>query len=449
MSMRYVGMASYTYDNKYVLDVNYSYQGDSRFSPEVRFGDFYSVGAAWNIHEENFMSGLSAVNTLRLKGGYGTTGNAGIGLNTFQATVAFNQYNGNPAMWVNRYGSTAGWETGVKRDIALEFGLFDRLTGTVGYFSNITKDGLLNVPIPLSSGFGSNLTDGGAAAIQNVYEMTNKGFELELNYLVFNTPDFKWSVGGNFSTLANKVTKLNNGEPIFQGGTRILEEGYPLNAWHLPIWAGVDSANGDPLWYTDDTRTETTNVYANAQRQHTGTSFIPTYSGGINTRVDVKNFFVEGLLYFQGGNQIFEDWAGYTQTSNGSRMNAFNATTALIGNTWTTPGQEATHPRMAWNDPIINNAHNASSRWLRDGDFVRLRDIAIGYTFNRNIVKDLGLEGLSMSVRGANLITWTKDDNLKYDPEVTSGGASGLTGGFTNLTNPPIKSVVFQLNLNF
>lgn len=436
MTLRYVGMLNYNYKGKYLLDGTYSYQGDSRFSEDVRFDNFYSVGLGWNIHKEDFMQNINFINELRLKAGYGITGNYGINRNVYQAGFSFYEYNSNPATYISGYGTTASWEKGLKRDIALEYRMMDgRLKGTFAYFSNKTYDMLFDKPLPMSSTYVPG------SAIQNVGEMTNKGFEADLSFDVIRKEKFNWNVSGNYATLDNMVTKLPEDASIVTG-TRIVEQDRILYEWYLPLWKGVDPDNGLPVWYTDETKTATTNIYAEASRVYTGFNAMPKYSGGLSTRFDISNFFVEGGIYFSGGNKVYEDWAAYTHTSRGNVLNFYNASTELYDNVWRNPGDIATHPRMEYSNSIITNAANASTRWLYDGDYIRLRDLAIGYKLTKSQFDSLPFESVILSARGTNLFTWVKDDRLKWDPEVR-------TDGFTNLTTPPVKTVVINLNINF
>jgi TonB-dependent starch-binding outer membrane protein SusC len=310
----------------------------------------------------------------------------------------------------------------------------ERLRGSFAYFDNKTYDMLLDVPLPLSSGFTSTRA--------NVGEMTNKGFEIELSYDIIKNDNLTWNISGNYTALENEVTKMSELVPTITSGTRKIEVGHAVNEWFIPTWAGVDPANGDPLWYVNGVDGATTNVYANAERVYQGKSALPTYSGGISTSVNYKGFFVDASIYFSGGNKVYEDWAGYLQTSRANRFGPFNATTAVYDGRWQQPGDIATHPRLEWNNTTINNATNTSSRFLYDGDYVRLRDISFGYNVPSSFLKGTGLDGVQLVVRGNNLLTWVKDDRLKYDPEVRADG-------FTRLTTPPTKSVMFQLNLNF
>ena len=434
--LRYAALLNYSFDRRYILNASYAYQGDSRFDEESRFGSFYSVGLGWNIHNESFMFDSRMFNELRLRVGYGTTGNSGINRNTYQAQAGIGQYNNGAAISISGYGSTAGWETGEKKDIGLDFSMFDRrVRGTLGYYNNVSKDLLFNAQLPISSSFIPG------RAIQNLGDITNKGFEVELSVDVIRTNDFNWNISGNYATVDNVVSYLPE-DLTETTATRVIEEGYKVFEWYLREWAGVDPETGEALWYTNGAGSPTTNVYAEAEQVYQGKNALPTYSGGISTRFDYKNFFLEGTLYFAGGHKVYEDWAGYTQTSDAGRILGFNATTVLYDGVWQNPGDNATHPKIHFSDPNSVNASLASTRWLYDGDYMRLRDVAFGYNFNPEVVRHLGLTGLSMAIRGSNLLTWVKDDRLKWDPEVR-------TDGFTNLTTPPIKTVMFQVNVNF
>ncbi len=435
MKMRYVGLLNYNYDQRYLLSASYSYQGDSRFSEQ--YDGFYSVGLGWNLHEEDFMKDAGAINTLRLKAGYGVTGNAGIGINEYQALLAFQRYNGNPAAVISGYGTTAQWEKSKRFDASVEFGLFNsRLTGSFGYFNNKTTDMLFNVPLPLSATF----TD--ATVLRNIGEMTNQGFELQVGGDLVVTPDFKWSMNGVFSTLRNRVTKLPENGSIITS-VRAVEKGHMVYEWRMKEWAGVDPANGLPLWYINRNESDaTTSNYAEAERVYTGYNALPSYSGSISTHFEYKNVFLEGTLYFSGGNKVFEDWASYTQTTDGQSVYSMTTSLAAFQGAWRQPGDMAAYPRFDWSNTAVQQATSASTRFLHDGDYMRLRDIAIGYNFKPETIEALGLTSLSVSVRGSNLWTWVKDDDLQMDPSVSANG-------ITNLMTPPIKTVSFNLNLNF
>ncbi len=435
-SRSYLGLLNYDYKGKYLVDVSYRYEGNSRFSEDTRFGSFYSVGLAWNLHKESFISdALPFFSTLRLRGSHGVSGNAGIGLNQYQALLSFDgSYGQNPGSYPSVFGNTVGWELAQKNDVGLEFGVFDnRLNGSVAYFSNKTYDMLLSIPLSPSSGFDSTLG--------NVGEMTNKGFEVELSADIVKNENFTWNLSGNFTKLKNEVTSMPEAVPFIQGVSTRIEEGHSVNEWYMQKWAGVDPATGDGLWYIDGVGGATTNDYAKAQRAYQGENSLPTMTIGLSNSFTYKGFFVNGSIYFAGGNKIYEDWAGYTHATRGNRFGIYNTTTEVLDR-WQKPGDIATHPRMEWSNTNINTSVNTSTRFLYDGEFARLRDVAFGYTFNKKQLTGSGLESLQLTMRGNNLLTWVKDDRLKYDPEVRADG-------FTRLATPPTKSIMFQLNVNF
>lgn len=435
MNMRYVGLLNYDFDKRYLLNASYSYQGDSRFSE--RWGSFYSVGLGWNIHEENFMEQVDFVDELRLKLAYGETGNADIGINQYQALIGYGVYRKLPAAFVDKYGTDATWERSGRLDISADYSFFNnRLWGSVGVFNNETRDMLLEVPIPLS------VTYYPSTILQNQGKMRNRGVELTINGDLIQTPDFNWSMGFNMATLDNKVTEMpEDGQTIADGF--VIQEGHEAYEWYMPEWAGVDPDNGDGLWYVDRTESEeTTNQFGQAKRQYIGKGRLPTYTGSLSTRLDYKGVFLEGQLYFSGGNKIYENFTNSLQTT-GSQMETKNSSAQAFEGAWRKPGDQATYPRFDTNSANVDNvANQTSTRWLHDGDFMRLRNLAVGYTFDKKLLQDLPVDNVTLSVRGTNLWTWVKDKSLLVDPEVR-------TDGHTNLTAPPVKTVTFNVNINF
>ncbi len=435
MNMRWVGLLNYDFDKRYLLNASYSYQGDSRFSK--RWGQFYSVGLGWNLHEEDFLAQADFIDELRLKVAYGETGNANIGINQYQALIGYGTYRKLPAAFVDEYGTDATWERSGRFDISTDFSFFNnRLTGTLGYFNNQTRDMLLEVPIPYSVAYYPS------TILQNQGEMRNSGIEFQLNADVIQTTDFNWNLGFNLATLNNKVTRMpEDGQTIADG--YVIQQGHEAYEWYMPEWAGVDPDNGDGLWYIDRTTSEeTTNDFGEAKRQYIGKGRLPTYTGSLSTRLDYKNFFLEGQLYFSGGNKIYEGFTNFIQTT-GSQLEARNSSVQAFEGAWRKPGDITDYPRFDTNSANVDNVvGQTSTRWLHDGEYARLRDVAVGYTFNKEVLKGLPVNAVTLSVRGTNLWTWVKDKTLWLDPEVR-------TDGYTNLTAPPVKTVTFNVNINF
>lgn len=449
MNLAYVGLGNYSYLNKYLIDLSIRREGSSRFSRDTRWGTFWSVGAAWNIMNEGFMeNSKDTFSTLRLRGSYGTTGNSGIGLNLYQTTVATDRYNGIPAFMPNQIGALIGWETQKKLDFGLDFGfLQDRISGSFAYFQSRSEDLLYNVPLSNVGGF--------TGVIQNIGTMENKGFEVDLNVQVIKKDNFSWTLYGNLGTVKNKMIKMPL-DPITGATTRI-EEGHAIREWYMPTYAGVNPDNGNALWSTkvlDDDGNFVldengnpvrinTEVYGDALPEWQGKSAMPTYTAGLGTQIELGNFFIGANLYLSGGNKIYEDWGNYVQGLSSAALLNYNSTDYILDR-WQQPGDVTNVPKVGYGG---TTASQPSTRFLKDGDFIRLRDVTVGYNFKGGMLQHMNIDGLSLSVRGTNLYTWTKDKNLKFDPEVGTGSDGSY--GYTSFISPPVKSIIFTVNVKF
>jgi len=167
---------------------------------------------------------------------------------------------------------------------------------------------------------------------------------------------------------------------------------------------------------------------------------MPTYSGGFGTHVDFKGIFLDANFFFSGGNKVFEDWSRYTHHNGIYSLLYYNGVAELMDR-WQEPGDITDEPKVLYSS-VANNVSRPSSRFLYDGDYIRLKDIVLGYSLPSSIENRLKLSDISIFARGTNLWTWVKDKGLKWDPEVRADG-------LTRLTTPPVKSVVFGVNIKF
>lgn len=424
------------FDSKFVIDATYRREGNSRFAPKNRWGDFWSVGGAWNIYKEGFLED-SFVSNLKLRGSYGVTGNANIDINSYQALLAFDSsYAGEGAIYPSTFGNDdLSWETSNTVDVGLDFGFFrERIRGSVAYYRRESKDLLLNVPLSLTTGFTSQT--------RNIGRMENKGFEGEINFDIIKSEDFNLSLGGNFASNENTVLELAkdaNGDEInITSNTQRVETGHPVYGWYLREWAGVDPATGDELWYTEGAGSATTNNYNNAKQVWMGGSALPKITAGMIFHMDFKGFFVDANAYYAGGHKVYEDWARYTNGTDFFTTLYYQGVTAVLDR-WQQPGDTGNRfgKFRATTDPW-----RLHSKFLYDGDFIRVKNVTVGYDFNSKFMDATGLDGLRVFVRGTNLFTWVKDDLLKYDPETDATG-------FTSLRTPPVKSIILGINVNF
>jgi len=432
----YLGLVHYSaFDGRYVADLSFRREGNSRFGREKRWGNFWSVGAAWNLNKEDFMTGVDFVNTLKLRVAYGVTGNANIGFNQYQSLFTFGvDYTGEGAQALNTFGNkNLSWETSATIDVGLEFGLFNgALSGSLGYFTRTSSDLLLDVPLSQTTGFGSQ--------VQNIGELTNKGLEFDFNVHIVRSDDLNFSLGGNLSTVENEVTKLpldpNGIERTITTTITRIETGHSVRGWYMPTWAGVNPDTGLEEYFVNGVDGATTTSFNAAEAVWQGDNAVPTFTAGLNLHFDYKGFFLDAAGYYAGGNKIYEGWHRYINQTNGFPIAAYQGLTTLLDR-WQQPGDITRNGKFT----SAYTPWQRHSKFLHDGDFMRLRNVTFGYNF-KDKLDHIGISNLQIFVKGNNLATWVKDDNLIYDPEVDLGGQTGLE-------TPPIKSISLGLTLNF
>jgi len=419
------------YKNRFVLSGSFRRDGSSRFSAKNRYGNFWALGATWNIDREDFMANNKIFDQLKLRGSYGVNGNAGIGNYDAPALYGFGfNYNQLPGSAPTNVGDeNLTWELNKPMNIGLDFSVLkNRVNVTVDYYIRKSENLLLSVPLSNTSGFGS--------ATRNIGSMENKGLELSLNIIPVQTKDLRWDVDFNFSNNKNTITSLPNKADILSGNF-VIRQGESLNTFFLREWAGVDRSTGDPQWYTTDKRQASSNVYPGASARILAGQALPKFFGSLTNALTYKGFNLSAQLYYNFGNQVFDTWRGYYL---GSGFGAsFNKVKRQL-DAWKNPGDITDVPKYVYNG---NKNFNAGSTYnLNDGSFVRVRDIQFGYTLPKAYAEKLKIGNANFYVRGTNLFTWVKDKNLPFDPEQGTSSASNL-----NVFIP--KTVTVGLSLAF
>ena len=419
------------YKNRFVLSGSFRRDGSSRFSAKNRYGNFWALGATWNIDREDFMANNRIFDQLKLRGSYGVNGNAGIGNYDAPALYGFGfNYNQLPGSAPTNVGDeNLTWELNKPMNIGLDFSVLkNRVNVTVDYYIRKSENLLLSVPLSNTSGFGS--------ATRNIGSMENKGLELSLNIVPIQTKDLRWDVDFNFSNNKNKITSLPNNADILSGNF-IIRQGESLNTFFLREWAGVDRSTGDPQWYTTDKHQASSNIYPGANARILAGQALPKFFGSLTNALTYKGFNLSAQLYYNFGNQVFDTWRGYYL---GSGFGAsFNKVKRQL-DAWTKPGDITDVPKYVYNG---NKNFNAGSTYnLNDGSFVRVRDIQFGYTLPKAYAERLKIGNANIYVRGTNLFTWVKDKNLPFDPEQGTSSATNL-----NVFIP--KTVTVGLSLAF
>ena len=457
-----ISRAFYSYDNRYLLTATYRRDGSSKFAKGNRYGHFPSVSIGWNVAEEKFMKNTrSWLDQFKLRGGYGILGNQEISNYMYSSVITSNinypdgdgnLYNGafpkdfaNPAI---------KWEETAMTNVGVDLAFFNsRLSVTADWYQKNTKDILLTVPIPISTG-GAN------DPMRNAGKIKNTGVEWTVNWNDTPTNDFSYGITFTGNAMKNKVVAMGDANQIIEGGvnrtgvatTRTLA-GYPIGGfWLIPtdgLFQSEEEINAhsfkgnkiQPNAKPGDIRFVDTNndgKITNDDRVYQGSPF-PKLTMGLNFNASYKNFdFLVGL---QGvfGNKIYN--ATRLELEGVDKGTNFLTSTLDY---WTPDNRNASHPRLVWDDPNQNNRPN-SDRFLENGSFMRMRSLQVGYTFPNHWFYNK-IQKLRVYVNAENLFTITGYSG--YTPDINNS-ESATSRGFDNFVYPTNRIFMFGLNLSF
>ena len=408
-SWAWLAQAQYSYKGKYIASASVRYDETSRFAPKARGGYFPGASAAWIVNKEDWMKGVSAFDLLKVRAGYGKTGNDAIENFLWQDIYSLtSQYqNVIAAILERQQNPNLGWEEAYMTSFGIDAEMFGRLNVTVDLYNIDNKNLLLAVPLAPSTGFFEFM--------DNVGTVNNKGIELAIDADIINTRDLNWNFGFNVGLNKNQVVYLPNGE--FRQGNQIVREGQDIFTWNMPIWAGVDPETGSPTWEKIDAETgekTITTTYSEATFQNAGTSS-PKFQGGLNTSLSWKGFTLSATGNFIYGNMIYNS-ARVSMDSDGAYTdyNMMSHNNGLGWSRWEKAGDIATHPKPKMNGN--NDAHMLSTRYLEDGSYFRVKNVTLSYDFPQAFLKKAKMQGLKLYVSGDNLVTVSKFSGM--DPEI-------------------------------
>ena len=424
------------WNEKYILSANFRRDGSSRFSPTHKYGNFPAVGFSWNITKEDFMQPVSWLNNLKFRASWGSTGNAEIGNYTWLQQLGFGNtpagsslnYNNQPGGGFDVLGNTnLSWEKDNQTDVGIDASLFgSRVNVVIDYYDKQSSKLLFPVPLSQTAGFST--------IIENFGSLSNKGFEFTINATPVLTRDFSWDISLNITHNKNEIGKTP--QPVIVNGQFYVAKGNDINTWYMRKWAGVDPNTGNPLWYTDSTRKATTSNYNAAARIHEGKSANPKYYGGLTNTFTYKGISLSADLYYNYGNYVWDQWALYLTDEVSPTYGKYG----LNLQRWQKPGDKTNVPKLVYNSTNFSNS--TSTRFLYKGDYIRLRNVSLGYNLPASLTKQMHLNSLRIYVRATNLFTKTYDKNLTIDPE--QGGSSNFAGQNANGTT----STAGTANLN-
>ena len=478
----YFARANYKLMDRYILGLSGRRDGTSIFpNPDLRQGAFLAVSSGWIVSEEPFLADNDLLTFLKLRASYGEVGN-----NAISPQAGQTSYTG----W-GRYGDTGAgdlltgigngnitWETTATTDMGVEAELLDgRVTASLAYYYQNITDMLYRVPVPQSSGIWSN----GPRIWQNVGDMVNQGFEVELSTVNVNNGNFSWRTNFNLTTVQNELKSLaldadeiNNGNDV----PLVNRPGAPLSFFRMARYAGIDPVGGyllieemdqDIFDETGD-RVPTGNIIPgtrvalqNNQFDFEDKSGMPTFFGGFNNTFTYGGFTLSALFTFSGGNYIFDAAADEATQFNSSSSGAVRQ--EYLGNYWTPQNPDAPFVAPNWtqrfdivddNGEVIESDVRFDARrgrertdyWLQKGDYVRLRTLRLAYTIPRAFSDRLGMRNLQVGVTGNNIATITGYEG--FDPEIVNlGGDRNLNQGFVGNVIPQVSTWTFNLNFSF
>ena len=431
----------YNYDERYFFSASYRRDASSRFHPDHRWGNFYSIGGAWIMTKEDWLS-ADWLNMLKLKASWGQQGNDAIGDFRYTDTYEVSNTGGELGFVQATVGNPKiTWETNSNYNAGFEFELFkSRLTGSVEYFYRKTTDMLSYVLMPFSAGYGGSY--------DNVGDMSNKGIEIDLNWNIFRQKNFSWSVNLNATHYVNKVLKLNednrgnilDGHAGYANGNHFVGEGLPLYTWMLRRFAGVNE-EGQALYYVQkDGKLETTTSYTAASYFNCGDPH-PDLYGGFGTTLSFMGFdFSIGLNYSIGGKAF--DY-GYQSLMGNPQMGMTGGSYHKdLLNAWSEENRNSNIPRFQLASQGNDlSASYTSDRFLTDASSLTLHNVNIGYTLPRQLTNKAGLGKVRIYASGENLYYWSKRKG--FDPRNSFSGEASAT------TYAPIRTISGGINIQF
>ncbi|SHI32096.1 SusC/RagA family TonB-linked outer membrane protein [Algibacter luteus] len=454
------GRLNFDYDDKYLLTATVRRDGASNFAENEKYAIFPSGAIGWKISNEEFLKDHDKISNLKLRASYGVTGNQAIA--AYQSLASFGSVftpiNGTTVINVtpNQVANPdLKWESSYQTNIGLDLGLFNnKISLSLDYYNIDTKDLIIeDSSQPQYLGF---LT---AASLRNVGEVNNKGFEISLNTRNISNENFSWTTDFNWSTNKNEFVTLLNGQDIFQDAspgyfniprTHILREGEAVGVFWGFEYQGVyqggalpagtatlsGAVAGDQLFTDID---GDGSITPGDDQKIIGDPN-PDWTFGFTNNFSYKNFDLN--IFFQGS-----QGGDVMNLTNVQLFNGDSNATRDILNSWTPTNTDTNIPRAALRGKQI------SSRFVEDGSYIRLKNIALGYNLPSNITDKLGMDNVRLSISAQNLLTFTDYSGL--DPEVSYGvvgqgsSASNTTNGFDFGNYPTVKSVNFSVNLKF
>lgn len=413
---------NYNYNEKYFLSASFRHDGSSKFYQENRWGNFWSVSGAWRLDAEDFIKALPWIDMAKLRASYGAVGNDnGIGYYAWQALYNIGVNNASEPGFSQAalQNLNLTWESNNAFDVALEFSLLKRISGSLEFYHRVSSNLLFAVPLPSSSGLTS--------IDRNVGEMFNQGIEARIGIDVIKRNGFTWNFDVNASTVRNEITKLPQEEII--SGTKKLMVGHSIYDFWLRDWYGVDPADGAALYNANikDFATQSANLRIinetdtvsisqnNAKYVYNG-SAIPDLMGGFSNTFTYKGLSLSILSTFQIGGKIYDGtYASLMHAGDYGRSSHVD-----ILNRWQKPGDITDVPRL--DNAQLTPFTSQSDRFLVDASFLSVKNVTLSYVLPVSLLQKAGMQGARVWLSGENLLLFNARKGL--DPQRSFAGTT-------------------------
>ena len=435
----YFGRVMYDWDNKVYAQASYRRDASSRFHPDHRWGNFWSLGAGYVISKESWFN-VDWIDMLKIKASYGSQGNDGIGNYLYTDTYDIVNSGGNVSLVLYSKGNkNITWETNGNFNAGVEFEILKgRLSGGIEGFYRKTTDMLSWFTVPPSLGY--------TGYYANVGDMVNKGVEVELYATPIRTKNVTWNLNANLTWVKNKITKLDKsrltmetpeGYHGYSSGNYFYGEGLSIYSFYMPKYAGVEKSSGLPMWYRElDGQTVTTTDYSLATDYICGNP-IPNAYGGFGTSVEFYGFDLTVNFTYQIGGLLYDSGYASYMASPTSSTTGRNYHTDLA-NAWSPTNRTSNIPRFQYNDQYSTAS---SDRFLTDASYLNLQNINFGYTLPRKWTSKIAVNKVRVYVACENVWLWSSRQGL--DPRLS------LTGANNAATYSAVRTISGGLNLSF
>ncbi len=436
----YFARLKYNYNDKYYIEGSYRRDGSSSFHKDVRWGDFYSIGGSWRVDQEYFMNGVDWVDNLKLRASYGEVGNDNI--SGYQALYETYPNATSPGIRWSTVGNNAlTWEVNKTFDVAVDFALFNRLSGSIEWYNRKSDDLLYDMPLPSSMGL--------LEQPRNIAAMVNQGLEINIQGDIIRTADFRWNMNLMGSTIHNEITSIP--EP-FVNGTKKWSEGHSIydfwlrkfydidpddGATRFHVWEDVTDENdevvGTQLAYDDNGDPVLTKDASEAGYGYVGASAFPKLQGSIGNSFSYKGFTLSALLtYSLGGEMIDGIYRGMLISTVGESFHPD------VQNSWMNAGDVTDFPRLQYAN---SDLYAESDFFLISSDYLNIRNVTLSYDFPKQLLGNWDIEQLSVFLTGENLHLFTARKGMNP--------TFNFAGTYDDQAYNPSRSIILGFSLQF